>query len=103
MIMFVPNIITDIPHGSGVNGNWSVSVQKNNHTLVFSNSYHGMTEYGFYDGYADFDLLVPIFSPDEFRVVFHGTGFRRKSWYWDLRDYLEDLFAEWIKQNTLEI
>jgi hypothetical protein len=100
MRYFVPNMET-IPHGSGINGNWEI--EEKNRKWRFSNFYHGMNEFGFYDGYADFSVTVNPFDSGDFRIMFHNSPPRHKSWFYGLLEYLEDTFAQWIKENTMEI
>lgn len=100
MNYFAPSMDT-IPHGSGIDGDWSVSEKAGK--WRFSNFYHGMNEFGYYDGYANFSVIVDPFNSGDFRIIFHSGGFRHKSWFCGLREYLEDMFAEWIKESTMEI
>lgn len=98
---FTPDM-EKIPHGSGIDGDWRVTRTKSG-KWKFSNFYHGMDEVGYYDGYADFSIIVDPFDSGDFRITFHGGGFRHKSWFYGLSEYFGDMFAEWIHSCILEI
>jgi len=101
MRYFVPNIET-IPHGSGIDYDWNFDYTGNG-KFKMSNCYHGMNSVGYYDGYAEFTVSISVFRPMDFDIKFHGTGFRHKAWFYGLHEYLDDIFAEWIKSCTMEI
>ena len=99
-----------LPHGSGINAEWVVEVLKNGN-VVFSNSYHGMNEGGYYDGWQDFSVIMfchqqdvtrPLKGPCagqvqicyragdvDFRIELNH-GLSRKSWVYGLKDYLSE-------------
>jgi len=88
-------IIDCLPHGSGIDRSWSITRQANGNIACY-NSYHGMNEHGYYDGWQDFSIRIfPIGTSNDapchvdFKIVFHGYR-QRKQWVWGLRDYLED-------------
>jgi len=62
--IFVPNAIEEIPHGSGIDGKWFIDEKGGK--LHFHNFYHGMNGNGYYDGYADFSVIVPIVQNGDF-------------------------------------
>ncbi len=82
-----------LPHGSGIDANWNV-IDKDGF-YVCSNSYHCMNENGMYDGWVDFSLSISKAKPEDFKLKFHTSS---SGWYrvykYNLRQYLEDLFAE---------
>jgi hypothetical protein len=50
--------LTDLlPHGSGIDGNWYIQVNKAGNIRV-DGSYHRMNEVGFYDGWFDFHFSI---------------------------------------------
>lgn len=96
---FVPNL-NSIPSGSGIDNVWQVDEKRD--CYVFYNCYSGMNKAGMYDGEADFSVKVPGLQPENFSIRFHGKGFQHKSWFYELRDYLYDIFSEWVATCTLE-
>lgn len=99
-------LLDALPHGSGIDCTWDVEVLKNGN-VVFRNSYHGMDEGGYYDGWQDFSVVIFCHQRDvlnplrdgvttqvlyrkgdlDFRLEFNG-GTTRKSWAYGLKDYL---------------
>jgi len=88
-------LLNELPHGSGVNGDWSLIFTDNQ--LQCFNTYDAMDEWGgychCYDFYAafqrdDLSLLFVQFDceVDPSTICACGDG---------LGDYLDDLFAEW--------
>ena len=57
-----------------------------------------MNEGGYYDGWADFSVIVPIKNPEDFRLHFHGQRFQYLNQKYLLREYLEDeiFWGLWI-------
>lgn len=100
------DLVACLPHGSGIDCEWDVEVLKNGN-VVFRNSYHGMNDGGFYDGWQDFSVVIFCRQRDvlnplrdgvttqvlyrkgdlDFRLEFNG-GTSRKSWAYGLKDYL---------------
>lgn len=99
-----------LPHGSGIDGNWSVHVRGNG-SVVVGGEYHHMNENGFYDGWSGFklhmsrlekDVWNPLRGPCEGQVqrvrkkgdvIFRVTGGRRD----DDRDYFHECLWEVMK------
>jgi hypothetical protein len=87
-----------IPHGSGIDCDWAFE-EKGNFIYAY-NSYHCMNEFGYYDGYCNFELKIPKNSPIDFKLRFvNNDGY---SWYrikkYMLRDYLDGLFADYFNE-----
>lgn len=87
------NVAQHLPHGAGIDSAWGVSETSN--AVTFSNSYHRMTEHGFYDRWIDFSIKIPKSAlgdnetmSQQFKLAFHND------WHIvrddGLRDYLED-------------
>ena len=51
--------IDALPHGSGVDYDWSGHMPANGRYVYFSNGYHVMNEAGFYVGRQDFTIRIP--------------------------------------------
>jgi len=81
-----------LPHGSGINGHWSI-IEFDSHWEC-QNTYDTMNEYGMYDYTVSFSLIIPKKNPEKFRLHFHGYQYPVRKY--NLRDYLESLFAEYI-------
>lgn len=94
-------ILQSLPHGSGINLDWTINHLGNGKIQAF-NSYHVMSEYGFYIGWADFSItLDPSLSLEDiassFRLCFHGSRSQYLARYYDLRSYLEDTLVYCIE------
>ncbi|MFO7891974.1 MAG: hypothetical protein R6V04_16730 [bacterium] len=84
---------THLPHGSGIDADYSIEETAN--TYIVENQYHCMNENGFYDGWIPFQLIIPKNDPQSFKLHFinlNGAGWYRVYKY-QLRLYLEDLYA----------
>lgn len=92
----------ELPHGSGIDGDWNIVRQKNG-SWVCSNSFHRMNESGFYDGWTPFkvkffthqkDVVNKLHGPLEGKTqIVHRKGdadFKVLCRDRDLRMYLED-------------
>jgi len=95
-------LFQDLPHGSGINAEWHV--KRTDKYYRCSNSFQVMDEHGFYVGWADFSLLIPIHKdPLDFKLMFHGPYSRRLANKYMLREYLEDTFAWWIDDHRKQL
>lgn len=83
-------LLEKLPHGSGIDCKWEFSWLGNG-KLKASNSFHCMNEAGYYDGYADFTIIFPIYRAlTAFTLQFNGSQAQHKNRQYMLRDYLED-------------
>jgi hypothetical protein len=91
------SIVSELPHGSGIDYDWSFERQRNGR-LVLYNAYHGMDQYGFYVGSVDFSFSFDVtdtsdpHNPGAGRLQFHVNSTGR--YYVNstgLRDYLEEI------------
>jgi hypothetical protein len=87
------DIVDALPHGSGIDADWQVSVTKR--SIRLSNSFHAMDDNGFYDGWADFTVITPRFAMaqhwgDYFQLQFNGRDSAYLNQKHDLRSYLAD-------------
>lgn len=84
---------THLPHGSGIDADYSV--EEKDSKYIVENEYHCMDEYGGYDGWIPFQLIIPKNDPTNFKL--HFTNLNSAGWYrvykYQLRPYLEDLYA----------
>jgi hypothetical protein len=99
--MNIEKLKDELPHGSGIDSDWVIEAGDNGKIYAY-NSYHCMDEYGFYDGWLDFYLIIPDDNLIDFKLKFQGlnhNGYYRVNKYM-LRDYLVDLFASFF--NDLE-
>ncbi len=83
-------------HGSGIDADWRFRKKTNRNTkiswVLLVNSYHCMNEDGYYDGWQDFFVQIPMNGDvTNFKVVFHGPQDLGQKY--DLRTYLEEIFA----------
>jgi len=79
-----------LPHGSGIDLDWYIEETRKSFRCY--NGYHCMDENGFYEGWADFVLIVPKANPLEFKLQFRGRRSQYLARKHMLRDYLEDAF-----------
>lgn len=110
---FVEEYVGQLPHGSGIDADWSVCTNARSDRLFLDNSFHRMNEGGCYDGWQDFRVTIFRHKTDkynkligpmkshkqaihkkgdvDFKLSFPG-GFYRCSSSYDLREYLEEMF-----------
>ena len=98
MTLTADDMIKMLSHGSGINGEWYISETKDGKKLWCSNLFETMNEGGYADGDAYFTIIIPKDNPLEFRLMFHGDRSQYLNQKYMLRDYLEDTFAEDIRQ-----
>ena len=89
---WVEDLAEVLPHGSGIDADWTIEYRGD--YIIARNSYHCMDEYGFYDGWQDFSIVI---EKDEYkgkyqnniRLHFHNGHYKADKYM--LRDYLEDI------------
>src|SRR3990167_10506751 len=83
-----------LPHGSGINGDWSFDILKNGN-IVCHNTYEAMNEGGYYCHFYDFSVTVKTLENDKFQwVKFSFKGNKEHSCCgWGLQDYLADTLS----------
>jgi len=79
-----------LPHGSGIDLEWLI--EETRRSFRCYNGFHCMDEHGFYEGWADFVLIVPKSDPLDFKLQFCGRRSQYLAKKHMLRDYLEDEF-----------
>jgi hypothetical protein len=98
---FIDEMKAKLPHGSGIDCDWIITIDWKKSRINCKNSYHCMNEYGMYDGFADFTLSIPFDSTEnEFSFVFNGKQSQYKNRKYGLREYLEDTFASWLNEHN---
>lgn len=106
-----------LPHGSGINGDWTIEIRPNGAVRVYGD-YHCMNEDGFYSGWRNFwfeirrartDKLHPLTGPCAGKVqVIHrkgdliwtgvcGAGMRTG----DLGDYLHEIIYDALREAKI--
>lgn len=95
--------LTDfLPHGSGIDCDYVFEIKKNKKIYIY-NSFHAMDNNGFYYGYADFKLVIDRNDLLNFKLNFMGKlaqYINRKNF---LRDYLEDIYYNYLSENKTKI
>ena len=81
-------IIFYMPKGSGFNFDWHVEYKRS--YFKVTSSYHVMNGNGFYVGWADFSVIIPVNDPLDFRLHFHGSYSQYLNKQYLLREYIED-------------
>lgn len=77
-----------LPSGSGFNCDWEID--ENEKFFLCKSSFHPRTEHGFYDRYADFTVIIPKESPENFKLQFNGSDSQYMNKKHMLREYMED-------------
>jgi hypothetical protein len=82
------DLMNALPHGSGIDSNWTIDAGTK--SVRLHNSYHCMDENGFYDGWVHFIVSIPVVSKT---LVWEGFKLHFQDYYrakkYNLRDYLE--------------
>jgi len=75
--------------GSGLDCDWSLKPYiENSKNIILATSFHCMHDHGYYDGYQDLQIVIPINDISDWKLQF--TGIRKKNYISLLREYLED-------------
>src|ERR1039458_9134377 len=62
-----------LPHGSGIDSDWTIRVQRNGDVTVYG-SYHAMNENGFYVGWRNFRFTVRKWRKADKTQALHGPS-----------------------------
>lgn len=84
-------LVEELPHGSGIDCDWEITATSK--SIRFKNSFHNMNQHGYYVGYQDFTVRLPLDSEDwvgDFILTLNG---RRSKCADSLREYLTDTIA----------
>ena len=84
------------PSGSGFDSGTKLSPTSRVDRLVFSTSFHHMTEHGMYDGWTDHDVVITPSLANGFDL--RVTGRDRN----DIKDYIADVFHTFL-DSMIEI
>ena len=102
MELSIENLKEFLPRGSGIDSEWNI--EDKGKYLKCENSYHYMDEYGYYDGWIDFSVIIPKKEIDKFRVHLHTN---HNGWYRAykcmLLDYLGDTIALTLYDHFTEV
>ena len=90
------NFSKDMPHGSGIDDVWII--EKKHGYFKCCNNYHCMNSDGYYNGWADFSVIIPFNNPENFRVHFHGQRSNHLNTRYGLRDAIESRVMHWIAE-----
>ena len=90
--------INDV-HGSGLN--YEPSVKRSRHNVTVKWAFQCMNDAGYYDGFVAFRLVIPLKSPDLFKV-FIARDSQRKEREYQVQDYIEDVFYIAIEAQLSE-
>ena len=66
--------LTDNVHGSGINSDWEGGETQDN--IRIYNSFNVINENGYYDGFADFTVLIPKKKPMNFKIQWRNAPSR---------------------------
>ena len=108
------HILANLPHGSGIDGTWLSHIEYKKvsrfsyrmHNLVCTNAIHCMNENGYYDGWIDFSVIIPIngncLHTDKMEIVAHGWKMYTTKKYWPrYKDWLYDVVYCALPRNPL--
>lgn len=90
-----------LPSGSGFDSGEKLDINASEpDKIVINGSYHVMDENGFYDGYADYQIIItPSFVHGfELRLIGSSKWPHRKA-YDGLKDYITETYAEVLDQE----
>lgn len=90
----IDTIIKDrFPSGSGFDDGAKIDYEESNgERLVFNSSYHTMDEYGGYDGWIDFKVIVTASLQFDFDLKVKGRFSKLNDHNSGLKEYIEDTF-----------
>jgi hypothetical protein len=92
-IQSLADYLIDSVHGSGIDRDWKLSQSKN--YLNLHNSFHCMDEQGFYCGWQDFTVKLPLNGlVNDFKLIFNGTQYLGIKH--GLKEYLYDIISQVI-------
>ena len=87
-----------LPHGSGIDCDWTFEWFPTR--VVCRNSWHAMNNNGFYEGYADFSLILYYKRHvKDFKLEFNGYQAKRLNQKHFIREYLEDHFYYFLNDQ----
>lgn len=85
----------NLPSGSGINSRWTFEIDKHG-TMRARNTIDYLNERGFYDGFNDFTVRIPLsddgYNRDNMRIIVHGWDHKTVK-YWkdiDYQSYVEE-------------
>jgi hypothetical protein len=90
-----------LPSGSGFDSGEKLDLEASKpDRIIINGSYHVMNKNGFYDGYADYQIIItPSFVHGfELRLIGSSKWPRRKA-YDGLKDYITETYAEVLDQE----
>jgi hypothetical protein len=95
-------LLNKLPHGSGIDCKWEFTWLVNGKCIA-SNSYHCINDAGYYDGYADFKVILhkPMEDAAEFSLQFIGREGQNKNRQYNLREYLQDILYYALRNETV--
>lgn len=99
-------LVVNNHHGGGIDANWTLDLRQTKGKLirvVLCNSYHCMNQDGFYDGWIDFEIIIPAENVDKWKVSFGTTA----DWYkinkYMLKEFLEDVFSDELSNYEITL
>ena len=85
----INKLIDLLPHGSGIDYDYFFDFEKSTRDkIIFSNAFHVMDEYGYYDGIIDFTIVVKPSLLFDFDLLIKGKFGNNQ----DLKEYLYDTY-----------
>lgn len=90
----IEKIMQGAPSGSGIDSGTQFITEKSSmEKLVFSVDYHHMTEFGYYDGWTEHQVIV---TQDLIGLNVRVTGKNRD----DIKEYLTEVYYHWLMKDV---
>ena len=86
--LIAERLLNLLPHGSGINGDWTIFQKCNKNFYYASNFYHSMDSNGFYDKCYDFTVKYRFIGKEFSLININLHGQYIKSDQYGLSDYL---------------
>jgi hypothetical protein len=85
----IQNLISKLPHGSGIDGKTELNFEKSkSNKLIINSEFHVMDENGFYEGWINFSLIITP-SWNGIDISIKGNFGKHQ----ELKDYLVEIFG----------
>lgn len=107
------HILANLPHGYGIDGTWLSHIEYKKvsrfsyrmNKLVCKNSNHCLNENGYYDGWIDFSIIIPIdgkcLVTDNMKIVAHNWNYHTRKYWPRIVDYVQQTIYYALPYNPI--
>jgi len=89
-----------LPQGSGIDSGNTINMEKSHsNKIVIESGYHCMDEYGGYDGWIDFSIIITPDLVTGFGAKITGRFSDRHNKYSPVREYLYDIYISALNDD----